>query len=90
MNAILHSQGIPAACGGRSCLSLVVSCLGLMQVSRVPFLQGDPTFLYGGYGYRPPSFGYAWTGAQTTSFAQLPTDTGHSSAKALSPKALSK
>jgi hypothetical protein len=54
----------------------------------VPYLQGDPTFLYGGYGYRPPSFGYAWTGAQTTSFAQLPTDT--SSSKALSPKALSK
>ena len=52
-------------------------------------LQGDPTFLYGGYGYRPPSFGYAWAGAQTTSFAQLPTDAG-SSKTVLSPKSLSK
>lgn len=49
--------------------------------------QGDPTFLYGGYGYRPPTFGYAWSGAsQGTSFAQLPT--GSSSGKAVtSPKA---
>lgn len=55
----------------------------------VPQLQGDPTFLYGGYGYRPPTFGYAWMNgaSQPTSYAQLPTSAAGS---ASAPKALSK
>lgn len=53
-------------------------------------LQGDPTFLYGGYGYRPPTFGYAWLGgaSQPTSFCQLPPASRVPSTS--SPKALSK
>lgn len=51
--------------------------------------QGDPTFLYGGYGYRPPTFGYAWMNgaSQPTSHAQLPTS---AAAPESAPKPLSK
>jgi hypothetical protein len=59
--------------------------------------QGDPTFLYGGFGYRPPNFGYAWLGTGgATSFSQLPVQQNASSGSVTpsppvtSPKSLAK